>query len=1114
MERREPAQADHMTVQPITRIVVSSDFIMTREDEQMSNLRWLTDLLRRPVERASGILLDSFSASVHQKTAFSRAHFFELSGIELDTRTTHFYFDAQQISEASLDYLSRHVTPRELVIGYELSPQTRSLLSRLGVPWIDMWLHPIRFLDDILFGFTASNEAAHSAMLPFHVNDDVIQLHADRLKIEYYKGYRRPNLPIAPGAALFVGQTLEDKAVCDRGKMLNLLDFQIQFEQAGAQFGKVYYSRHPYVKTGDEAIMRYIRGCRFAQLVDYPSYQMLASGQLAKAFSISSSVVHEARYFGMDTEFLFRPVLTYGTKFGVDHLSIYQEFVSPHFWSAVLAPYLATRSCARVMFLERKDKLRDMLNFYWNYRQVDKLEETRQGLQLIERAVQSMRAKVAATATALNESTGKLAIPERPGQSWEEVLAEATAQISSHEVVSFDVFDTLLVRPFEEPSDLFYLLSAEVRALVGDSILNFVEARRNARTLVTDGRHGEEITLTERYRALAKQHGLDEEMAARFEELEKDLERRFCSRRKAGWELHETALRLGRKIIYLSDTYFDEEFVRELLTSAGYKIGDGLFVSSRHQKLKATGNLFPLVTAKLKVNPSSVLHIGDNPESDVKLAQAAGLHTWYLPSRTDAFKRSKLSGKLNITHSLTHSVIRSLIAARLSDNPWGLPSPSYVGGEPVALGYAAAGPMFFGFAKWILEESIRDGVDVLYFLSRDGDIVKRCYDILAPCYAGAPKSVYLLASRRSANIAALRTSEDIQHVLQVNFDPVSLENLLRNRFGLEQISDDLLRQSGFTSQTEVDFKKDEAKLRALFAELSPAILENAAREREALLDYYRKMDFRQSDARLAIVDIGHNGTLQASLSSLIGDPNLGGYYFVTYDEIRERVHARGMPAKAYLAEGISSTNRSHPYCRHLLMFEALFLNDEGSFVRMMKQDFELVPVQLPVGGETERVELSRQVHQGVQEFCTEIVRLFGTNLPDFGLEGPDAISGYVGLLNDAAAIDARMFRGIKFENVYSGRDVRYLIEPDDRDAEESVSRSIWREGARVLLQEKLSQQRSGAGLSWRQRLLREVIRRTSSPRKYEKFLKSPEAFFADSNKPLVRLLGRWMVNSN
>ena len=169
--------------------------------------------------------------------------------------------------------------------------------------------------------------------------------------------------------------------------------------------------------------------------------------------------------------------------------------------------------------------------------------------------------------------------------------------------------------------------------------------------------------------------------------------------------------------------------------------------------------------------------------------------------------------------------------------------------------------MFFGFAKWVAESVIKDGIDTLYFLSRDGAIVKRCYDAISPCYYNAPQAVYLKASRRALAAASLFTRQDVIDLLDVNFTPTPISCLMQNRFGISDISMDIYAQAGFTNGDDyADIKVNKENIIRLLDLVCNEILRNAADERDALLGYYAEQGLLQ-DGQHAIVDIGHNGTL-------------------------------------------------------------------------------------------------------------------------------------------------------------------------------------------------------------------------------------------------------------
>jgi hypothetical protein len=121
-----------------------------------------------------------------------------------------------------------------------------------------MWLHPIRLYEDVLFGVSGGTRGIYEGLKTFHLADENFWLYADRLKIQLYKGWRRDELTLTTGSALLVGQTLEDKALCRDGRIVNLLDFKSKVETLAAEYPKVYYSPHPFVKKGDEVVLAWL----------------------------------------------------------------------------------------------------------------------------------------------------------------------------------------------------------------------------------------------------------------------------------------------------------------------------------------------------------------------------------------------------------------------------------------------------------------------------------------------------------------------------------------------------------------------------------------------------------------------------------------------------------------------------------------------------------------------------------------------------------------------------------------------------------------------------------------------------------------------------------------
>tara|TARA_B100000700_G_scaffold254648_1_gene286983 strand:+ start:4769 stop:8074 length:3306 start_codon:yes stop_codon:yes gene_type:complete len=1089
-------------------VYLSSDFIMTKEKEQFSNRKWVVDILSYPIGKATGSKVVEFSSSLSNNDKFSRIKFFEKSGIELNIHEVQFWYDANEISDDSLGYLSEFLTPGDVIIGYELSEQTRYLLDKINVTWIDFWLHPVRFLDDILFGFSSSNEDIHNKISEFRIDEEIFKLYANRLKVQFYKGYRRPSINIPDNSALFIGQTLNDKAICSNGRMLNLLDFKEKFEELAKKYDKVYYSRHPYVKKGDEEILKYINEHPSASFIDKPTYSLLASGKIKKVASISSSVVHEAACFGISSEFWYKPVFPVGAGFP-NYQTIYQEFISPHFWADILSPILSTKKCDRVMFLDTKDKLRDMLAFYWGYKTVDKVEDIRQTLLAVDRRVQKLSAPKSITESISNINKTKVEKVEPPKillEKYSARLNQWKKLVDKAEYVSFDVFGTLIERPLSNPNHAFDILDSKLPAeheLKGI----FRSEREKARNLITPDLRtcGEEISIDERYSALQQKFKLNNDATYELSNLEHGLDVNLCMPRKSGMDIYNYAVSKNKKIIIISDIFYSSAFVKELLSNANITHYHKLYVSSETHLLKHTGNMFSYVKKDLDIANKNVLHIGDNLRSDIEKAKDHGLNTLHIERSYDYLHNKhpvlKSLEKQDSNEFLTSkSITKSLVSEKIFMSEASISDTSFTAGSAELLGYCVLGPLFSGMAEWLYKQAVSQGLTDLYFLARDGEIIKRAFDKYNHKIGGEKiKSHYLYASRRSVNVAALKTTQDLIDLLSLNFTPQSIGSLLETRFGLSDPNIVIVKEAGYESLCDLaDYKKDKDKLQRLIVGLSHDILDNAAHERRNLVKYYSHKGLFSADS-VGIVDIGHGGTLQRSISVFLDRP-VTGFYFVTSKDIQRNVLDNNMHAYSYFASELDIDKESFKlYQKYILMFENVFLNNQDSFkkIDIVGEDFN--PVFVVNNTDKARKEFIEQVHNSIVEFSSDYSDVLSKTSSHFnyvGLSSKYAVTPFLDMLEKPSPQDAMLFSDIEFENIFSGRKSKKLINLNPGDKDSTLAYSLWKEGAIVLFNNTPKPK-------LKFNLLNLIVRKFSTEKQYHKFLKDPYSFFNDSNNKLI-----------
>lgn len=360
------------------KIILSSDFLATSTLEQRSNLRWLRHLFIGPIERAIGARNVVKTLSWLPDITWDRNEFFRLSNIPVDQSVRQIYYSASDISEASRAYLLAALGEDSLVIGYELSEATRTILTDCGIAYIDIWLHPVRYLDDLLFGIRSNRVEYNEIFAHYEYPEENCYIYADLLRIQNYRGFRRFSNTLSPGSSLFIGQTLQDKAIASPDGMLTILNFQDRFMDIARTSSHVYYSRHPFVKSGDEACLAFVNGLDNTSLTQTPVYHLLAADEVETVASVSSSVVTEARYFGKKTIYFYKPpVPVYGAAEN-SYYSLMHHYLFADFWRAVFTTDagLARATCGRTLPAP-KDKIRDILSWYWGYREIDKTETMR-----------------------------------------------------------------------------------------------------------------------------------------------------------------------------------------------------------------------------------------------------------------------------------------------------------------------------------------------------------------------------------------------------------------------------------------------------------------------------------------------------------------------------------------------------------------------------------------------------------------------------------------------------------------------------------------------------------------------------------------------------------------
>lgn len=307
-------------------------------------------------------------------------------------------------------------------------------------------------------------------------------------------------------------------------------------------------------------------------------------------------------------------------------------------------------------------------------------------------------------------------------------------------VVSFDLFDTLVCRPALFPEDILRL----VWRSDGKGDIAIWNARLSAERSLC----GSAFTIQKIWDHVAEQGCIEPEKAAFFAQREFLIEKKLISPREWGRKIFSYAVQAGKKVIVITDMYFSRVQLLDLLENCGYHGISRLYVSCEEGAVKRNGVLFDIVLAKEKIAPEQMLHIGDSRKADWIVPSAKKIQTLHFP-KSSRLLRDKLEMRDLWTHfheGTYESILYGFAVNHLVENIDSIESEDSL----CIYAHLVVFPMLVHTALTMLtqtEVQKQGKYQALYFVSRDGYLIKQAYDILAPYFPQHLPSRYIQTSR-------------------------------------------------------------------------------------------------------------------------------------------------------------------------------------------------------------------------------------------------------------------------------------------------------------------------------------------------------------------------------
>lgn len=560
-------------------------------------------------------------------------------------------------------------------------------------------------------------------------------------------------------------------------------------------------------------------------------------------------------------------------------------------------------------------------------------------------------------------------------------------ELLDYDVISFDVFDTLLLRPFAEPHHLFMVVGDKLNCVNFMSIRMKAEKEARDRAEVMKGNR--EVSIYDIYEFIEQKTGIQGQYGVQAE-WQTELE--VCYANPYMKDVFEILKSQNKKIIAISDMYLTKSMIVQMLDKAGFSGFFDVFVSSENNGSKQDHQLFKKALQKLGKD-IRIVHVGENIESDIKSAQELGLAARYYNNVHKTGNQYRADGMSELIAS-TYSGIVNMHLHNGSKQY----TPYY------EYGFIYGGLYILGYCKWIHDYAKQNHIDKILFLSRDGDIYHKVFNFLKSdidneyVYWSRIANMKYTIEKNRYDFLNRMVKQKASGILKI-----TIKCLLESLDLGEMV--DLL--SSYQLKEDDLIHKDNVKIiQSFFVENWQFVVKKLSEDDEIVKEYFQNLI--QGCKKVAVVDVGWVGSGGAGIKYLIEDKwKLNCEVHSLVAGCRHSNHTGNLSQimKKEIAVYIFSRmyNRNlydiHSSTKHLNIYFELFTQAcYPSFSGFKKtEDGYKLTFDVP---EVENYKIIKQIHNGIFDFVKLYKKTFANYEYLFNISGYDAYMPFRMIIKD------------------------------------------------------------------------------------------------------------------
>lgn len=427
--------------------------------------------------------------------------------------------------------------------------------------------------------------------------------------------------------------------------------------------------------------------------------------------------------------------------------------------------------------------------------------------------------------------------------------------MSKEKVNSWDLWDTLISRCVVEPTIIFEIM--EVLSEKIEFKKKRIEAEKKSRVGLN------ETNLDRIYDFLEYSNQELQYLKALEIELEKKL----------AVPIVENISKFKESDIVISDMYLPKNVLLDIVEELSIPLQSfNFFLSNEINLNKKDGKLFQYVSEKLDI----IQHTGDHRVSDIKQAKKNKIETCYFSDSLKLTDVERYWKKGDFNSKLMAGILR---ASRLSkpidfdENKW------YLYAQIIS-------PLFIAFCEYLIQQAIDSKIKVLYFLSRDGQILYKISKKMINARKLNIRCIYIYASRQALHITGFKNILEAESWILDRPFPLTIKKISdRTNINIDTLVNMFNRiyHTYITSEIELCVER----LKDFICH--PCFIEEIERSSSLSLEqarhYFEKVGLLsdwKNGTRIAYVDVGWHGRMQKSLDNICEKLNFDPDYSVGY----------------------------------------------------------------------------------------------------------------------------------------------------------------------------------------------------------------------------------------